>query len=412
MDHMPRVAYFPDSFHEVNGVAHTSRHFEAFARRRNLPFLCVRAGDRTQAILEEGNVWTLELPRGFLSFALEKDLRFDPAFLRHIPLIGEVLERFKPDLIHITGPSEVGMLGAGLAHHLELPLAASWHTNVHEYAARRSEWFLRLLPKRQSAATEQKIEDLAMAAAAKFYSVARVLFAPNPELCALLERTTGRPCHLMPRGVDAELFHPDKRKRDPEDRDQVLGFVGRLSIEKNVALLAKVQEELEQMDGVSGDRSSSLGPLGHKSFRFLIVGHGAEEGWLRERLPRAEIPGVLKGEALSTAYANMDLFVFPSHTDTFGNVVLEALASGVPAIVTRDGGPCTIVRDGVTGRIADDGEFAAAVAGVLDDPEKHAEMRLAARAHALTMSWDSVFEGVYKAYETILPAENENAAVG
>ena len=114
---VPRVAYFPDSFHEVNGVAHTSRHFEDFARRRNLPFLCVRAGDRAQALIEEGSVWTLELPRGFLSFALEKDLRLDPAFLRHIPLIGEVLERFKPDLIHITGPSEIGVLGAGLAHH-------------------------------------------------------------------------------------------------------------------------------------------------------------------------------------------------------------------------------------------------------------------------------------------------------
>jgi glycosyltransferase involved in cell wall biosynthesis len=388
-ERVPRVAYFPDSFHEVNGVAHTSRHFEAFAQRRNLPFLCVRAGDRTQAILEEGSVWTLELPRGFLSFALEKDLRFDPAFLRHIPLIGEVLERFKPDLIHITGPSEVGMLGAGLAHHLKLPLAASWHTNVHEYLARRSSWFLRLLPKRQSDATGQKIEDMTMAVAARFYSMAQVLYAPNPELCRLLERTAGRPCYLMPRGVDAELFHPEKRKRDPEDRDQVLGFVGRLSVEKNVALLAQVQEELEGM--------------GHKSFRFLIVGHGGEEGWLRERLPRAEFAGVLKGEALSTAYANMDLFVFPSHTDTFGNVVLEALASGVPAIVTPDGGPCTIVRDGETGRIVPDGEFAAAVAGVLADPEKHAEMRRAARAYALTASWDSVFEGVYAGYETILP---------
>jgi glycosyltransferase involved in cell wall biosynthesis len=354
-----------------------------------LPFLCVRAGDRTQAILEEGSVWTLELPRGFLSFALEKDLRFDPAFLRHIPLIGEVLERFKPDLIHITGPSEVGMLGAGLAHHLKLPLAASWHTNVHEYLARRSSWFLRLLPKRQSDATGQKIEDMTMAVAARFYSMAQVLYAPNPELCRLLERTAGRPCYLMPRGVDAELFHPEKRKRDPEDRDQVLGFVGRLSVEKNVALLAQVQEELEGM--------------GHKSFRFLIVGHGGEEGWLRERLPRAEFPGVLRGEELSTAYANMDLFVFPSHTDTFGNVVLEALASGVPAIVTPDGGPCTIVRDGETGRIVPDGEFAAAVAGVLADPEKHAEMRQAARAYALTASWDSVFEGVYAGYETILP---------
>jgi glycosyltransferase involved in cell wall biosynthesis len=393
---MPRVAYFPDSFHEVNGVAHTSRHFEAFARRRNLSFLCVRAGDRTPAVLEDGNVWTLELPRGFLSFALEKDLRFDPAFLRHVPLIGEVLERFQPDLIHITGPSEVGMLGAGLAHHLSLPLAASWHTNVHEYLARRSDWLLRLLPKRQSNATGQKIEDLAMAVAAKFYSAARVLFAPNPELCALLERTAGRPCHLMPRGVDAELFHPAKRKRNPEDRDAVLGFVGRLSVEKNVALLAQVQEELEQRE--------------QRSFRFLIVGHGGEEGWLRERLPRADFPGVLHGEELAAAYANMDLFVFPSHTDTFGNVVLEALASGVPAIVTPDGGPPTIVHDGETGRIVPDADFAAAVAEVLADTAKHTAMRLAARAFALTMSWDSVFEGVYAAYETMLSVRKQ--AVG
>jgi glycosyltransferase involved in cell wall biosynthesis len=394
--HLPRVAYFPDSFHEVNGVAHTSRNFESFARRRNLPFLCVRAGDRAQAITEEGSVWTLELPRGFLSFALEKDLRYDPAFLRHIPLIGEVLERFKPDLIHITGPSEVGMLGAGLAHHLGLPLAASWHTNVHEYLARRSKWFLRLLPKRQSAATGQKIEDLTMAAAARFYSVAQVLFAPNPELCTMLRHATGLPCHLMPRGVDAELFDPVKRKREPGDRDHLLGFVGRLSVEKNVALLAWVQQQLEQ--------------AGHHSFRFLIVGHGSELEWLRQRMPRAEFTGVLKGEALSTAYANMDLFVFPSHTDTFGNAVLEALASGVPAIVTPDGGPKTIVRDGETGRIVPDEQFAAAVSGILANPAKHAEMRQAAREYALTASWDAVFEGVYAGYETVLPQQEQ--AVG
>ncbi len=389
---VPRVAYFPDSFHEINGVAHTSRHFEAFARRRNLPFLCVRAGDRSQALTEDGQVWTLELPRSFLSFALEKDLRFDPAFLRHIPLIDQVLGRFKPDLIHITGPSEVGMMGAALASNFNLPLAASWHTNVHEYAARRSNWLLRLLPREQAEATGQTIEDVTMSAAAKFYSVAQVLFAPNLELCAQLEKLTGRRCHLMPRGVDAVLFHPAKRNRSPEDRDHVLGFVGRLSVEKNIALLAKVQEELENK--------------GHRSFRFLIVGHGAEEGWLRERLPRAEFTGVLRGEQLSAAYANMDLFVFPSHTDTFGNVVLEALASGVPAIVTPDGGPRTIVCDGDTGRIVPDDQFAAAVAEVLGNPARHAQMRQAARAYALTASWDSVFEGVYAAYETILRTES------
>jgi glycosyltransferase involved in cell wall biosynthesis len=307
--------------------------------------------------------------------------------LRHIPFIEEVLERFKPDLIHITGPSEVGMLGAGLAHHLGLPLAASWHTNVHEYAARRSEWFLRLLPARQSAATGQTIEDLAMTAAAKFYSIAQVLFAPNPDLCRRLEQMTERPCFLMPRGVDADLFHPTKRNRPDDDRDQVLGFVGRLSVEKNIAGLVQVQDELEQM--------------GHRSFRFLIVGHGGDEAWLRERLHRAEFTGVLRGEALSTAYANMDLFVFPSHTDTFGNVVLEALASGVPAVVTPDGGPKTIVRDGETGRIVSDAEFASAIAGILGDPARHAAMRKCARAYALTAGWDSVFEGVYAAYNAM-----------
>ena len=390
----PRVAYFPDSFHEVNGVAHTSRHFEAFARQRNLPFLCVRAGNRPQALVEDGNVWTLELPRGFLSFALEKDLRFDPAFLRHIPLIADVLERFRPDLIHITGPSEVGLLGALLAHRMHVPLAASWHTNVHEYAARRAGWFLRLLPLRHSAATGRKVEALAMATAAWFYRKAKVLFAPNPELCALLESKTGRPCFLMPRGVDAELFHPAKRTRDLEDTVRVLGFVGRLSVEKNIGLLAEIEHALNQ-----------------NKEKFLIVGHGGDEAWLRERMPRAEFTGVLRGEELSRAYANMDLFVFPSHTDTFGNVVLEALASGVPAIVTPDGGPCTIVRDGETGRIVPDDQFTPAIRQILADPDRHAAMRKAARAYALTASWDSVFEGVYAAYQRLTPAAVQSTAV-
>jgi phosphatidylinositol alpha 1,6-mannosyltransferase len=384
--HPPRVAYFPDSFHEVNGVAHTSRHFEAFARRRNLPFLCVRAGDRAERLVEEGNLWTLELPRGFFSVTLEKDLFFDPVYLRHIPLIGEVLERFKADLVHITGPSELGVLGAVLAHHYKLPLAASWHTNVHEYLVRRSDWFLRHLPERQSTATAKKIQDLALATAGILYSRAGVTFAPNPELCAQLEQVTHRPCYLMPRGVDAELFHPAKRKRD--DNEIVLGFVGRLSVEKNIALLVDIQGQLDQ---------------GLQKYRFMIVGHGGDEAWLRERLHRAEFTGVQRGEALSTAYANMDIFVFPSHTDTFGNVVLEALASGVPAIVTPDGGPKTIVRDGGTGRIVDDEDFASAIAAIIADPAKHAAMRKSARAYAETASWDSVFEGVYAAYAEIVP---------
>jgi phosphatidylinositol alpha 1,6-mannosyltransferase len=393
MTPIPRVAYFPDSFHEVNGVAHTSRQFEAFARRRNLPFLCVRAGHRPRAVTEEGAVWTLELPRSFFSFSLEKDLRFDPAFVRHVSLIDDVLKRFQPDLIHITGPSELGILGAWMALQHRLPLAASWHTNVHEYAARRADWFLRFLPERQSAATGQKIEDLAMATAARFYSIAQMLFAPNPQLCALLERATGRPCHLMPRGVDANLFSPDKRNRNPADRDFILGYVGRLSVEKNIGLLVQIDRE-----------------LGRNQEKFLIVGHGGDEAWLHQQMQHAEFTGVLRGEALATAYANMDLFVFPSHTDTFGNVVLEALASGVPAIVTPDGGPCTIVQDGVTGRVVPDDQFAAAIAEVFADPAHHAQMRRSARDYALTASWDSVFEGIYAAYEQLFSTAQHNTA--
>jgi glycosyltransferase involved in cell wall biosynthesis len=401
----PRVAYFPDSFHEVNGVAHTSHHFEAFARRRNLPFLCVRAGDRPQALVEDGNVWTLELPRGFLSFALEKDLRLDPTFLRHLPLIGDVLKRFRPDLIHITGPSDVGLLGAILAHRMHVPLAASWHTNVHEYAAQRAGWFLRLLPKRHSAAAGQKVENLALATAAWFYRKAKVLFAPNPGLCALLERSTGRPCFLMPRGVDAELFHPSKRTRDPEDPVRIIGFVGRLSVEKNIGLLVQIQHDLDQDQGKYQNQENN-----QSQKKIMIVGHGGDESWLRERMPNAKFTGVLRGEELARAYANMDLFVFPSHTDTFGNVVLEALASGVPAIVTPDGGPCTIVRDGETGRIVPDDQFTAAIREILRDPARHTEMRLAARAYALTASWDSVFEGVYAAFQRLFPAAQQTAA--
>jgi glycosyltransferase involved in cell wall biosynthesis len=389
---LTRVAYFPDSFHEINGVAHTSRHFEDYARRRNLPFLCVRAGDRADPVVVEDHLTTLELPRGFLSVPLDKDLKFDPAWVRHVPVIARTLRAFRPDIVHITGPSELGILGALFARRMGVPLAASWHTNVHEYAANRSGWFLDWLPKRQAAAGGRLIQELVLGIVTGFYRRASVLFAPNLDLCRLLEARTGRPCHLMQRGIDAQLFSPERRDRASSDpssgSDFVLGFVGRLSVEKNVALLARVQTELEAR--------------GIRDFRFRIVGQGAEEGWLRQRLPRAEFTGVLRGEDLARAYAGMDVFLFPSHTDTFGNVVLEAMASGVPAVVTRDGGPCSLVQEGRTGFIADDTDFSAATARILEDWELRDKMRAAAREYALNASWDAVFEGVYAAYGPLL----------
>jgi len=389
----PRVAYFPDSFHEINGVAHTSRNFVAYAERHELPFLCVRAGGRETAFEQTGELRTLELGRSRASVRMEKDLEFDAIFWRYAGTIRRELERFRPDVIHITGPSELGIFGAYFAWELDVPLAASWHTNVHEYAARRLGWLTQHLSERQGAVTENGVEAGALWATSQFYRLAKVLFAPNDELCRMLEKTTGRPCYLMQRGVDTEWFAPAHRTRGAQDSTVVLGYVGRLSVEKNVALLARVERELAAMD-VGG-------------MRFLIVGHGSEEAALRRELRQAEFAGVLRGQALAEAYANMDVLVFPSHTDTFGNVVLEALASGVPAVVTPDGGPKYIVRDQETGFVTQDDRFAGAIAELVRDRARLERMRLTAREYALGCSWDAVFERVYAGYETALAQEKE-----
>ncbi len=140
-------------------------------------------------------------------------------------------------------------------------------------------------------------------------------------------------------------------------------------------------------------------------FRFLIVGDGSEREWLRENLVGADLPGILRGEALAEAYANMDAFVFPSRTDTFGNVVLEALASGKPAIVTNAGGPRFIVQDSVTGFVAGDEQaFFDKTAELLADCALRQKMGAAAREYASGESWDSVFDQVYDGYRVAIRA--------
>jgi len=211
-----------------------------------------------------------------------------------------------------------------------------------------------------------------------------MVFAPNPELVHLLETRTGRPAHLMLRGVDTNLFSPARRTR--EDDELIIGHVGRLSAEKNVRLLAAMERVLME-EGIA-------------NYRFLVVGEGGERQWLRENLRRADLPGLLRGVPLAEAYAEMDVFVFPSETDTYGNVTTEALASGVPAIVSAHGGPKFLVREGVDGFVAADvAGFARAVMTVYRDRELLARMKLHAREAAEQKSWPAVFESIYEQYE-------------
>jgi glycosyltransferase involved in cell wall biosynthesis len=383
----PRVAFLTDCFHEVNGVALTSRELDGFARRRGLPFFSVHVGPETRT-WADGSVTTMELKRSSLSVPLDAGMHFDTLFLRHLGRVRRALQAFEPDLIHITGPGDCGLIGFILSFQLGVPLVASWHTNLHEFGARRLERIVAgILPANPMRAISRTSERGMLRLLTTFYGFARVLLAPNPELIEMLERRTKRPAFLMQRGIDTELYSP--AKRDRSDSVFTIGYTGRLSTEKNVRFLAEIERALID--------------AGRKDYRFLVVGQGAERPWLEANLRQAEFTGVLRGEQRASAYANMDVFAFPSDTDTFGNVIMEALASGTPAVVTGGGGPKFLVKEGVTGFVGHDSEtFVRRVDELLQNPARQAAMSKAAREYALGISWDNIFEKVYLAYDHTL----------
>ena len=138
----PRVAFFPCVYHEVDGVAKTAREFEAFAQRQEIPFFMVHAGPRNQ-VTTTGAVTRVQLPRSPLKFPLDRAHKYDLLFLRHYRTLEARLREFRPDVVQITGPSDAGTLGAYVAYKMRIPLAASWQTNLHQYA--RGAWPLQQL---------------------------------------------------------------------------------------------------------------------------------------------------------------------------------------------------------------------------------------------------------------------------
>jgi glycosyltransferase involved in cell wall biosynthesis len=382
----PRVAFFTDSFHEVNGVALTSREFAKFARHNRHPFLAVHpAQPSTEEIrhLKDGPFESCELPTGQTVLGLENDLTFDLMFFRHLGPLEKILSGFRPSLVHVTGPGHLGMLGAILAYRIGVPLVASWHTNVHEFGARRLATCLERFPAGFRDPLAEAAEDASLALTVRFYRLAKVLFAPNPELCEMLQSRCQRPVHYMPRGIDCSLYNPAHRVR--QTSTFVIGYVGRVSAEKNVRVLAAVEESLQNR--------------GLSDYQIHVVGNGSERPWLQANLKKGVFHGVLKGQALAAAYADMDVLLFPSETDTFGNVVLEAAACGVPSIVTPKGGPKYLVNPGVTGFIAAEREgFADAVLRLAGDRNLHRAMSAAARNSALSRAWSAVFEAIYEQY--------------
>jgi glycosyltransferase involved in cell wall biosynthesis len=174
-----------------------------------------------------------------------------------------------------------------------------------------------------------------------------------------------------------DRFHP--RFRRPPARITAL-YVGRVSIEKDLDLLVRLFRQRRDVD-------------------LVIAGDGPYRNELRRLLPRAILPGFLAGEELSQAYASADVFLFPSKTDTFGNAVLEAMSSGVPAIVTDQMGPKELIRHGEDGFVAsNEWEFRRCLEALIDRPSLRQAMGQSARKSALSRSWSAVFAQLFQQY--------------
>ncbi len=390
-----RVAFFPDSYLEVNGAAMTCRRLVGFAEKNGYPFLCIHAGEKNETTVSK-TVTHLSLKRSPIAIPMDEGLAYDPLFNRHISKISKALDEFKPDVLHLTGLNDVSIIAAIIAYQRQLPLIGSWHTNLHEFASRRLDKMFRFLPNNFRNSMTKFIEKKIFQGSILYYKMPKVVLAPNQELVDALGKGSGRTALLMTRGVDAELFSP--AKRTVNDGIIRFGSVGRLRAEKNVRLLVDLEKRLLE--------------LGKTNFKFLIVGEGNEREYLEKTMKNAEFTGFIEGEQLAQAYANMDVFVFPSETDAFGNVAQEANCSGVPAIVSNQGGPKFVIKDKETGFVAENFEdFVKYSVYLMDNPEKLTKMKYSSREFVISKSWDTVFENVYSAYEKTLEIARQKGQI-
>lgn len=289
---------------------------------------------------------------------------------------------FRPDLIHIATPDILGLYGLRMARRMKVPVVTSYHTHFTSYLA-----YYRL----------GVFESVLWWYLRAYYNRVQHVYVPTPTMATLLGRHGIRDgVRLWPRGVETDRFNP--RERDTAwrrsqgfaDDDVVISFVSRLVAEKGLDVFAETLGELDRL-GVR--------------YRTLVVGDGPVRGDLESRLPDARFVGHLEGHDLARAYASSDVFVFPSLTETFGNVTLEAMASGLPTVCADAPGSDALVRAGRTGYLVDgtdQGEFARRIATLVDDPDLRHRMGLAAREEAERYAWPVVLGRIAAYYAEIL----------
>ena len=291
----------------------------------------------------------------------------------------EWLNRDAVNVVHLTTPGPMGLAALAAARRLRLPLIGSFHTDLARYTGVLS--------------GSPGLESVMRRYMRWLYGHCARVLVPSEATRALVVRSGIRSdrLDLWTRGVDVQAFTPARRSaalrsewRARDDRP-VLLYAGRLSREKGV----------DQLPGLS----ASLTRLG-VDHRLVIVGDGPIRAEVAAACPDAVCPGMIGRERLAEAYASADLFVFPSRTDTAGNVVLEAQASGLAVLVSEDGGPRESIRPNVTGIVCppDSQGWTIAAAALLTDNGRRRAMGAAAREHAMVCSWDRTLAPLYDAY--------------
>ncbi len=285
------------------------------------------------------------------------------------PSVLRSIGKFAPDLIHVTVPDFGGGAFVRYAKRNHIPIVATYHTVFPDYLRYFKIGFLTWLAWRQ---------------AARFYQKLDVVYMPTEIAAQELRRRGVRHIKIWSRGIDLEQFRPTFR--EPQFRESLAGgreavilYAGRLVGFKDVDTLAETYALYHK------------GP--ERRVRFVIAGSGPEEKALKKRMPEASFRGYLHGHELSRIYANSDLLLFPSQTESFGNVVLEALASGIPAVVSDRGGCQEIIKlsgAGLVARSGDAADFHRQSSRVIGDREMYRQMREHGLEFVQNRSWDKI----------------------
>ena len=293
--------------------------------------------------------------------------------------ISHHLKAFRPDLVHLLNPFAVGVAGLRHARRLGLPIVASYHTDIPGFLTR---WGYRSLCP------------LAWAYLRWLHNQAALNLAPSSITCRELEEQGIRRVRMWSRGVDTQRFHPCHRDLQMRMRlsggqpeKNLLLYAGRLAPEKQVeTLLPVLQSRPDLCLALVGD-----GPARDK-LKSLFAGTSTV------------FTGYLRGPELSQAYASADCFVFPSTTDTFGNVVLEAMASGLPVVAAAAGGPLDQIENGSNGLLFkphDSADLGKQIDWLFDRPDRVRDMGKAGRRHAESRSWSVVFDRLLDDYVAV-----------